>query len=707
MKSMNLDSYELYINRELSWLKFNERVLNQGIRRDIPLAERLKFLAIVSSNLDEFFMIRVAGLMQQKSAGLKKRDISGLTPNQQLRKIGLSVHDMVARQSEAIKAALAEMSDHGVLVLRPNQWSQQQRAFVRDHFRSEIMPVLTPLAMNKLDPPPILPGRQLNVAITVVAKGPNEKCEKQIVVVPVPHLLERFIRIPDEEQFCLVLLEDVIADSVELLCPVSHIAGVCYFRITRDADVGIQEDEAADLLETIERAVIERRRRSAIRLEISDTADAFQKNWLSEWLGLCADDVYEITPLLDATCLHQLAALGSTASLKPPDWPPQKPVDLLHSENLWQTIREKDVLLFHPYESFEPVVDLVEAAAEDPNVIAIKQTLYRTSSDSPIVKALARAAQNGKEVTALVELKARFDEERNVNWAIQLEDAGCHVIYGIASLKTHAKVLLIVRREETRSRRYVHLATGNYNDKTAQLYSDIGLFTCDNSIALDVAAFFNLLTGISETVGWRELTIAPTDMKQKFLDLIEREIQASSADKPGLIMAKVNALQHQGICQALYRASQAGVKVRLNVRGICCLRPGVEGVSDNIEVCSIVDRYLEHARIFYFRNGGHEEVYLSSADWMRRNLERRLEILCPVKDERLKKRLIDILNVYFMDNTQSEALQSDGNYTLKVKKGAKIRAQEILYNMVCEGVRSNQQSPLRYRPLKSRPRKGA
>ena len=706
MKIKNLDSNPLYINRELSWLAFNERVLQQGIRKDLPLAERLKFLAIVSSNLDEFFMIRVAGLMQQKSAGLRKRDISGLTPNQQLRKIGLSVHDMVAKQNEAIKNVLSEMSDHRVFLLRQNQWSQQQRAFIRTYFQNEIMPILTPLAMNHLDPPPILLSRQLNVAITVVSKA-NGQPEKQIVVIPVPHLLQRFIRMPNTKDFSLVLLEDVIADNVELLCPSNHITGIGYFRITRDADVSIQEDEAADLLETIEQAIIERRRRSAIRLEISNTTDTFQKNWLTDWLELDVDDVYEITPLLDATCLHQLTTLGSMAHLKLPDWPPQQPIDLLNSENLWQTIREKDVLLFHPYESFEPVVDLVQAAAEDPDVIAIKQTLYRTSSDSPIIKALAKAAQNGKEVTVLVELKARFDEAQNVNWARQLEDAGCHVIYGIANLKTHAKALLIVRREETRIRRYVHLATGNYNDKTAKLYSDIGLFTCDKSIALDVTAFFNLLTGISETVGWRELTIAPTDMRQKFLDLIEREIQASSADKPGLIMAKANSLQDKVICKALYHASQAGVKVLLNIRGICCLRPGVNGVSDHIEVCSIVDRYLEHARIFYFRNGGHDEVYLSSADWMRRNLDRRLELLFPIKDRKLKQRLIEILKIYFLDNTQSAILLSDSHYVPKAKKGKKFRAQESFYNVICEAVKNNRKSSLRFRPMKSRPSEGA
>ena len=701
MKYKNLDSYKLYINRELSWLKFNERVLKQGIRDDIPLGERLKFLAIVSSNLDEFFMIRVAGLMQQKSAGLRKRGIFGLTPNQQLEQIRLSAHDLVAKQNEAIKAVLTEMSGHGVFLLRQNQWNQQQRDFVKNYFQNVIMPVLTPLAMNKLDPPPVLQGRRLNLAITVVTKGPNGASEKQIIVVSIPHLLQRFIRIPGEKDISLVLVEDVIADNVESLCPTCHITSVGYFRITRDAEVSIQEDEAADLLETIEKAVIERRRRSAIRLEINDTTDAFQKNWLIEWLKLSVEDVYETTPLLDTSCLHQLTSMGSVADLKLPDWPPLQPIDLLNSENLWQTIREKDVLLFHPYESFEPVVDLIKAAAEDPDVIAIKQTLYRTSSDSPIIKALAKAAQNNKEVTVLVELKARFDEAQNVNWAKQLEDAGCHVIYGIANLKTHAKALLIVRREETRIRRYVHLATGNYNDKTAKLYSDVGLFTCDSSIALDVTAFFNLLTGISETVGWRELTIAPTDMRLKFIDLIEREIKSSSVDKPGLIMAKMNSLQDKAICKALFQASQAGVKVLLNVRGICCLRPGINGISDNIEVCSIVDRYLEHARIFYFRNGGHEEVYLSSADWMRRNLDLRLELLFPIKDGRLKRRLIDILKIYFADNTQSHILKPDGNYVPKVQKGKKINAQESFYNVICDAVKNNRQSSLRFIPMKS------
>ena len=385
--------------------------------------------------------------------------------------------------------------------------------------------------------------------------------------------------------------------------------------------------------------------------------------------------------------------------LKVEDWPPQPPRDLIGSEDLWESVQNHDVLLMHPYESFDTVVKLVEQAADDPQVLAIKQTLYRTSGDSPIVRALARAAKNGKEVTALVELKARFDEWRNVNWARRLEDAGVHVIYGIAGLKTHAKALLIVRRQEQRIRRYVHLATGNYNDRTARMYSDIGLLTCDREIVADVAAFFNLLTGCSEAVGWTKLAVAPIGLRQKFVDLIDREIQASSPDRPGLIMAKTNSLEDAEICRALYRASQAGVKVLLNVRGICCLRPGVAGVSENIEVHSIIDRFLEHARVFYFRNGGHEEVYLSSADWMQRNLSKRLELLFPVVDPKHRRRLIEALEIYFADNVKAWRLLSGGAYERIRRKGAKVRAQQILYKESVDMARNAAHAMPQFRPL--------
>ncbi len=418
-------------------------------------------------------------------------------------------------------------------------------------------------------------------------------------------------------------------------------------------------------------------------------------------MKLRPEEVYETDSTLDGAALMELANWPGFEPLKNIDWTPQPPRDLLGSDDLFETLADRDVLLFLPYETFDPVVRLIEQAAEDPNVLAIKQTLYRTSGNSPIVRALGRAAQSGKEVTVLVELRARFDEARNIQWARRLEDLGAHVIYGIAGYKTHAKALLIVRRQGNRIQRYVHLATGNYNDRTAKLYSDFSLMTTDRDIANDVAAFFNLLTGFSETVGWSKLSIAPTGLQRKFLDLIDREVQVSTADRPGLIMAKVNSLEDPEICQALYRASQAGVKILLNIRGICVLRPGVAGVSENIEVRSIVDRFLEHARLFYFRNGGHEEVYLSSADWMRRNLLKRLEIMFPILDATFKKRLINVLNTFFADNVKARRLLSDGTYVPVESSGPRVRAQAKFHKDAVDAVHLAEQTALQFRPLKS------
>lgn len=694
----NLKDSELYINRELSWIEFNDRVLQLGVSKDMPLAERLKFLSIVSSNLDEFFMIRVAGLMQQKAAKVTKRDLSGMTATQQLALVSKRVHEMVAQQDAAINDLFNELADVGLYIIRAERWSGKQRDFLKKYFNKEIMPVLTPLAIQDFDQPPILPGRQINVAVTTI-KADKDETKKRILVVPVPNLFPRFITIPSRKDITLALLEDVIADNLNILCRNEHINSVDFFRVTRDADVSIQEDEAADLLGMIEEAVLSRRRRAAVRLEISGGPSPFIKSWLESRLNLNRQDIYEINSILDATALNQLTQSSALEKNRVEDWPPQWPLDLMNSEDIWQTLKEKDVLLFHPYESFEPVIQLMQQAADDPNVLAIKQTLYRTSGQSPIIDALERAARSGKEVTVLVELKARFDESRNINWARRLEDAGCHVIYGIARLKTHAKSLLIIRREASRIRRYVHLSTGNYNDKTTKLYSDIGLMTCDKGIATDVASFFNLLTGYSETAGWQDLTIAPTDMKRKFISLIEREIQTSTRDHPGLIMAKFNSLQDRNICQALYRANQSGVKIMLNVRGICCLRPSINGISENIEVRSIVDRFLEHARIFYFRNAGHDEIYLSSADWMQRNLDRRLEILFPVKDPKTKKRLIRILKTYFNDNSRAQNLMPDGTYKAVPKKGGILSAQEHFYKDLVEAVKNVEHTNLRFRPM--------
>jgi polyphosphate kinase len=696
MAKIDLDAPELYINRELSWLEFNDRVLREGLSEELPLLERLKFLAIVSSNLDEFFMVRVAGLMHQRAAG-RRRDVSGLTPAQQLEQIGKRTHRMVAEQTDGIAAALRLLRGHGLAVLEPAEWTAAQKSYLREHFAAEILPALTPLAVQDLQPPPLLPGLTLFVAAVLRAKGSEPPW--RIVVVPIPSQWPRFLKVPADAGTNLVRLEHAIAANLDLLFPGAEIQGTGFFRITRDADVAIQDDEGGDLLQSVEEAVLSRRRRVAVRLEVSADAEARIRQWLPAWLGLGAEAVYEIGGMLDAAGLMELSTLRGFDALRFPDWPPQTPQDLLGAEDLWEAMENRDILLFHPYERFDPVIQLLDLAAADPGVLAIKQTLYRTSGDSPIVRALERAARNGKQVTVLVELRARFDEARNVGWARRLEDAGCHVIYGVAGLKTHAKALLVVRREAGRIRRYVHLSTGNYNDRTARLYSDIGLLTCRRELAGDVAAVFNLLTGASEVTGWSSLTIAPTDLRQRFVDLIEREIQASSADRSGLIMAKVNSLQDEGICKALYRASRAGVKVLLNVRGICCLRPGVKGVSETIEVRSIVDRYLEHARIFYFRNGGNEEIYLSSADWMTRNLDKRVELLFPVTSPALLRRLLGILETLFADTAKARRLLPDGTYERVRGREPALRAQEKFYQEAVEAARAGRGPIARFRPL--------
>ncbi len=688
----------LFINRELSWLEFNDRVLQEGRSEQVPLGERLKFLAIVSSNLDEFFMIRVAGLKQQKAAGVRKRDASGLTPSQQLFYISGKVQEMVAQQTAAIADVFSRLKEHDFHLVRRDDWTPKQRQFLSNFFTADVLPVLTPLAVEELDPCPLLPGLQLFVALRVCTSK-TDSSQTKLVVVPVPGSFPRFVNIPAEKGVYVTLLEEVILDNARSLFAGHAIRGEAVFRITRDADVAIQEDEAADLLNTIQNAVLARKRRGAVRLEVSARPNSRIMKWLTQVLDLRLLGIYEIDGLLDAKALMQVTDIPPIQGLRAADWPPQEPGDLIGAEDLWTAIQNRDVMLFHPYEKFDPVVEMVELAANDSNVLAIKQTLYRTSGDSPIVRALARAAENGKEVTVLVELKARFDEAKNVSWARQLEDAGCHVIYGIAGLKTHAKALLVIRREAARVRRYVHLATGNYNDKTARLYSDVGLMTCDNELALDVAAFFNLLTGLSEAVEWQQLVIAPTELRKKLADLIEREIQVATPDHPGLIMAKMNSLEDIGVCQALHEAGRAGVEVLLNVRGICCLRPGVKGLSETIRVRSIVDRFLEHARIFYFANGGHEEVYLSSADWMKRNLDRRLELLFPIRDPKIRRRLVGILRTYFKDNVKAWELLPDGGYRRVARKGRAVRVQEVFYEDAVAAVRSAEHVAHQFRPL--------
>jgi polyphosphate kinase len=689
-----LDDPSLYINRELSWLEFNDRVLREGLNDRLPLLERLKFLAIVSSNLDEYFMVRVAGLKHQKEASPRKKDPSGLTASEQLKRVGDRVRKMVAEQSEGIRQALGALAAHDVKLLTAGELSDDQKRYVQSYFAAEVEPTLTPLAVDRLHPTPVLPDLQLMLAVRMQeaqAKG------ERIVVVPVTWALPRYVNVPIGQGVGLIRLEEVIAANIGRVLPDKPVKAMALFRLTRDADVTI-DDDAGDLLDSIEQAVSARHRRSAVRLELSAGCDAKIRYWLMDWTALSGQDVYEIDGLMDARALWEIVGRSGLDKLRAEDWPPQTPAELAGEDDLWTLLQERDVLLSHPYETFEPVVRLVEQAAADPAVLAIKMTLYRTSGDSPIVAALERAAKAGKQVIALVELKARFDEARNVVWARRLEDAGAFVIYGIAGYKTHSKAMLIVRRESQRIRRYVHLATGNYNDKTARLYSDVGLMTSDNDIAADVSAFFNLLTGDSEQVGWSRLAIAPGGLRSRFEELIEREAALAAEATGGLILAKVNSLQDRGMIQALYRASRAGVRVRLNVRGMCCLRPGVAGVSENIEVVSIVDRFLEHARIFYFRNAGREEVYLGSADWMTRNLDKRLEILFPVLRPELRERLLGVLQTYFADNVKARRLRADGTYEPVPAEGKPVRAQEALYREAVEAAKAGA-AKVRFRPL--------
>lgn len=687
---------DLFINRELSWLAFNERVLEQGLRAALPPLERLKFLAIFSTNLDEFFMIRVAGLMQQAAAGVRKQDPAGLTPAKQLKAIARTAQPLVQRHTQAVNALLDELRPHGLHVLRRHEWTKEQRDHLCDFFEQEMLPVLTPLAVQELNPCPLLPGLQMHLAVTVGGAD-----AARLLVVPIPAMFIRYMTVPAPEGTVLAAVEDIVADNAALLCPNATILSVDFFRLTRDADVSIQEDEAGDLLETVEDAVLARRRRAVVRIEVNAGASQTLLDWLSATYGLDRQEFYTIDGRLNGGSFWEIVGRSGYERLRLPDWPPQWPQDLQGYDSLWEAISDRDILLVHPYESFEPVVKLLKEAAEDPDVLAIKQTLYRTSGDSPIIDALEQAAENGKEVTVLLELKARFDEARNVVWARRLEDAGCHVIYGVTGLKTHAKAVLIVRRESGCIRRYVHLATGNYNDKTARLYSDIGLMSCDNRLASDVATFFNLLTGFSESTAMEKLFIAPLNLRRKLTELIDREIAASSPDRPGLIIAKTNSLEDKDICLALYRASQAGVRVRLNVRGICCLRPGVKGVSDTIEVVSILDRYLEHARIYYFSNAGHPEIYLSSADLMGRNLDKRFETLIPVLETRHRKRLSDILELYFRDTAQSWKLGPDGIYTPSKPGKKPLSAQTELYRLATESQKKSRIVSARFKPIKS------
>jgi polyphosphate kinase len=655
----------LFLNRELSWLSFNDRVLAEACDPGVPLGERFKFQSIVASNLDEFFMVRVAGLKQLVASGVVETGADGLLPSEQLAAIAIRSHAMVGELyrnwQQEIAPGLSERV--GIAILRPEQLGAEQRSFLEGRFRKDVWPVLTPLAVDQGHPFPVLRNRSLNLAVLLHKERQRVTRRHAIfAVVQVPSVLPRLVELPAAAPYrsAFVLLEDLITLHVGDLFPGFRVVGCSPFRVTRNFDLSIDEDEADDLLKTIQKELRRRERGQAVRLEMAANAPPEVETFLRRALRLEAEDVYAVDGPLHLADLAPLYSRDELRELKDEPFAPQQLSPLADAPDLFRAIGERDVLLHHPYESFDHVVDFISEAASDPQVLAIKQTLYRTSADSPIIRALIRAAENGKQVTAVVELKARFDEGPNIAWARVLEEAGVHVVYGLVGLKTHCKMSLVVRREAGVIKRYVHMSTGNYNPSTARLYGDISFFTAREAFADDAGALFNLLTGYASPPSWKRFSVAPAGLMERVVELIERE--RGFAGK-GRIIAKMNALVDPDVIQALYRASQAGVRIDLLVRGICCLRPGVPAVSENIRVISVVDRFLEHARIFHFENGGKREVYLSSADWMPRNFVRRVEVMFPIEEEALRNRLVDeILALSLADNLKARQLMADGSY---------------------------------------------
>ena len=664
-----IDFYDAkyYTNRELSWILFNRRVLNEARDKNIPLFERLKFLSITASNLDEFFMIRVASLKDMVNAKYQKPDIAGMTPKEQLAHLDVAIHEVVELQYSTYNRSLVpRLKLNGLQIIGCHEeLSKKEAAFVDKYFEENVYPVLTPMAVDSSRPFPLIRNKTLNIAALVRKKDIGEELE--FAMVQVPSVLSRVVELPaGQNTRKIILLEEIIERNIDKLFLNYDIVCAYPFRIMRNADLTIEEDEAADLLKEIEKQLKKRQWGEAIRLEVASHCDKRLLKILKEELRIEPQNIYAIEGPLDLTVLMKIYGMEGFGHLKAPGYTPQPVPPGCH---IFDEILKGDILLHHPYQTFAPVVDFIRQAAKDPEVLAIKQTLYRVSGNSPIIAALAQAAENGKQVTVLVELKARFDEENNIVWARMLEKAGCHVIYGLVGLKTHSKITLVVRREEDGIRRYVHLGTGNYNDATAKLYTDIGLLTCSEDIGQDATAVFNMLSGYSEPRVWNKLTLAPLWLKDRFRHLIAREKQFALDGRPARIIAKMNALCDQDIIASLYEASAAGVKIDLIVRGICCLKTGIPGVSENITVRSIVGDFLEHSRIFYFENDEHYEIYCGSADWMPRNLERRVEIMFPVDRPELKERLLHILQTQLNDNVKASVLQGDGNYEKVTKRG--------------------------------------
>ncbi len=680
---------EYFRNRELSWVSFNERILEEAKDRENPLFERMKFMSIVSSNLDEFFMVRVASLKDLVHTSYEKPDIAGMTPKIQLKELAVRTHELVQSQYSSYNRSLVPSLDKAGLhiVSSYKKLTPAQSAFADQYFDEMVYPVLTPMAMDSARPFPLIRNKSLNIGALLTKKEEgdwlskatgkdkkkkkNKEAELEFATVQVPSVLSRFVLLPRDEKegTSVILLEEIIEHNIQKLFMSYDVVCTCPYRIMRNADLSIDEDEAADLLAEIQKQLKKRQWGEVIRLEVEDRVDKRLLKILKNEFQIREEDIFMINGPVDLTFLMKMYGLKGFDEHKNQPYTPARVPALMNEDDIFTNIRKGDILLHHPYVTFDPVVDFVRQAAKDPDVLAIKQTLYRVSGNSPIVAALAQAAENGKQVSVLVELKARFDEENNIAWAQTLEKAGCHVIYGLLGLKTHSKITLVVRKEEAGIRRYVHLGTGNYNDSTAKLYTDLGLLTCDAKIGEDATAVFNMLSGYSEPGRWNKLIVAPLWMKDRFLFMIHMEEENAKRGQKGKIIAKMNSLCDPDIIAALYAASAAGVQIDLIIRGICCLKTGIPGVSENITVHSIVGNFLEHARIFYFYSGGFEEVYMGSADWMPRNLDKRVEIVFPVEDPALKEEVIHILKIQMSDNIKRRLLLPDGSYEKIDRRG--------------------------------------
>ncbi len=715
----DLRASSLYLNRELSWLEFNARVLAEAQNEAVPLLERLKFHAIVASNLDEFFMVRVAGLKQQLSGEVGEGGPDGMSVSEQLSSIAKRVHDLAQTQADHLANELMpKLADKGILLVKPEHLTPDALKLLDDRFTADIYPILTPLAIDPGHPFPHLRNKSLNLGV-MFTRDPNGEAGFGVVQVPMmlPRLLEvSGMRVPDGSlaRHAFVLVEDLIARHVGSIFPGVKLKGVYAFRVTRNFDLEIDEEEAEDLLQTIQQELRRRERGNAVRLEVSGVPTDSSLAKLVKALKLDPErDVYRTNGMLNVSDLIQVVGREDRRDLRDDAFQPLPVPPLRDADDPFAVIREGDVLLHHPYEAFDSIVELIQRAADDPDVLAIKQTLYRAGGDSPIVKALARAAEAGKQVTAIVELKARFDEESNIQWARTLEQSGVNVVYGLMGLKTHAKCQLIIRREKGRLRRYVHFSTGNYNPATARFYTDMSLLTCNEKLCEDASSLFNLLTGYSAPPKWNALVVAPLGLHEAILGLIAREAEHARNGRPARIVAKMNSLVDEHVVEALYRASQAGVQITLLVRGICCLRPGVPGVSENISVRALVDRFLEHGRVFTFANGGKQEVYIASADWMPRNFHRRVEVMVPIEDPNLKARLVEILELQQQDNVKAWRLTKDGNYErVEARGNPPVRAQSRFIEMtrdkvkVAEIIKPSSRFVLpRPPPIKSPPRR--